>query len=139
MHRSLAGTTVALLVVHVVSVVADEYVDIRWWQALLPAGATYRPVWLALGTLALDVLLVVALTSLVRRRLPESVWRAVHVTAYVGWAVAVVHGVGTGTDSGRPWSLVLTAGCVVAVLVAVLVRVRAVGAPSRRGLAGSRP
>lgn len=137
-HRSLAGTSVAVLLVHVVSVVADEYVDIRWWQAVLPVGATYRPVWLSLGTLSLDVLVVVAVTSLARRRLPESVWRAVHVTAYVGWAVAVVHGLGTGTDSGRPWSLALTAGCVLAVLVAAGVRLRAPAGPAHRDLAGSR-
>ncbi len=136
-HRSLAGSAVVLLAVHAVSAVVDEYVDIRWWQALVPFGATYKPVWLSLGTLALDVVLVVAVTSLARRRLSDPAWRAVHVTAYVGWAVAVVHGAGIGTDSSRTWSLAVTAGCVLAVGVAAGARVRAISrAVGRDGAVG---
>ena len=29
-----------------------QYVDIRWWQAFVPFGATYEPLWLGLGALA---------------------------------------------------------------------------------------
>ena len=39
---------------HIVSSVVDEYVDIRWWQAFVPYGATYEPLWLGLGAVAVD-------------------------------------------------------------------------------------
>ena len=42
---------------HVVTAVVDTYVDIRWWQAFVPwVGASYMPLWLGLGTVALDVI-----------------------------------------------------------------------------------
>ena len=43
MHRNLALLSVAALVAHVVTAVVDSYVDIGWWQAVVPAGATTSP------------------------------------------------------------------------------------------------
>ena len=56
LHRNLALLSVVLLAAHVVSAVVDEYVDIRWWQAFVPFGATYEPLWLGLGAVALDLI-----------------------------------------------------------------------------------
>ncbi len=134
LHRALAGTSVLLLVVHVVSAVVDEYVDIRWWQALVPWGATYRPLYLSLGTLALDLIVLVVVTSLLRAHLSEGLWRAVHLTSYAAWGLSVVHGLGIGTDTALSWFALLTWSCVAAVAVAGLARVVGVG----RGLVGSR-
>ena len=45
LHRNLALWSVVLLVLHITTAVVDSYVDIRWWQAIVPwAGATYMPV-----------------------------------------------------------------------------------------------
>ena len=130
-HRHLSLLAVALLAAHVLTAVLDSFVDIRWWQALLPFAGSYRPFWLGLGALALDITMVVALTSLARERLGHRAWRAVHLLAYVAWAVAVAHGFGIGTDSRAPWSLALTIGCVGVVAVASLARTVAVVVPSR--------
>ena len=46
-HRSLGLLSVLLLGCHIASAVLDEYVDIRWWHAFVPADLHYRPVWLA--------------------------------------------------------------------------------------------
>ena len=134
-HRSLAGTSVLLLIGHVVSAVVDEFVDIRWWQAVVPWGATYRPLYLSLGTLALDLVALVVVTSLLRARLPDRVWRSVHVSSYVAFGLAVVHGLGTGTEAGRGWFPALTWCC--ASVVALAAAARLVGV--RRGLVRSRP
>lgn len=135
LHRSLAGTSVLLLVVHVVSAVVDEFVDIRWWQAVIPWGATYRPLYLSMGTLALDLVVLVGVTSLVRSRLSEGVWRSVHVSSYVAFGLTVVHGLGTGTEVDRSWFTALTWCCVAVVALAAVARLVGV----RRGLVGSRP
>ena len=123
LHRALSGVSVVVLGGHVAAAVVDEYVDIRWWQAILPFGATYKPVYLSLGALALDLLVLVVLTSLVRGRLPERTWRVVHRAAYASWAVAVVHGVGMGTDAVSAWFVWLTVTCVALVAVATVARV----------------
>jgi hypothetical protein len=72
-------------------------------------------------------------TSLIRRRLGLRAWRAVHWAAYACWPAAVLHGLGTGTDARSGWFELLTAACVIAVLVTVSCRVIG-GWPSRRGL-----
>lgn len=121
-HRNVSLLAVVLLVVHVTTAVADEYVDIRWWQALVPVGATYEPFWLGLGTVALDLMVLVALTSLVRHRMPHLLWRTVHLSAYGAWVLAVAHGIGIGTDSAAPWMLWPTVASVSVVTVALVVR-----------------
>jgi methionine sulfoxide reductase heme-binding subunit len=122
LHRNLSLISLALLVVHAGTAVLDEYVDIRWWQALVPLGGTYEPLWLALGTLALDLIVVVVLTSLVRHRLPHRPWRAIHLAAYASWALAVLHGFGMGSDSAAGWARWTTVGCVAAVATAATIR-----------------
>ncbi|MGL4745850.1 MAG: ferric reductase-like transmembrane domain-containing protein [Dermatophilaceae bacterium] len=123
LHRTLAGVAVVVLVAHAGSAVIDEYVDIRWWQALVPVGSTYQPLWLGIGVLSLDLLVVVIATSLVRSRLPHRLWSSVHLTAYVAWLAGFVHGVGIGTDSGTSWLIAGYVASGAAVAVAALVRV----------------
>lgn len=126
-HRSLSLACAALLLAHVTTAVVDEYVDIRWWQAVLPVGATYRPLWLGLGTVAFDLVLVVVATSLLRARLPHRAWRTVHVSAYACWVLSVVHGLGIGTDASSPWARTTGLVCVVAVGLAAGLRVTGLG------------
>lgn len=123
LHRNLALLAVVALVVHVVTAVADTYVDIRWWQVLVPGGATYEPAHLAMGTLALYLMVVVVVTALLRSRLGPRTWHAVHLLAWGAWVLSVVHAVGIGTDY-QPGSQVsvMTVTCVAAVLVALTVR-----------------
>ena len=122
LHRNVGLLSGGLLAVHAVSAVVDTYVDITWWQALVPWGGTYRPVWLGLGALALDLTLAVTLTSLLRHRLSPRAWRAVHLASYLAWAVAILHGIGIGTDSRAPWSLWVNVGCLVVVVAALVQR-----------------
>ncbi len=122
LHRNLSLVAVVLLGAHVTSAVIDSYVDIRWWQAVVPFGATYRPLWLSLGTAALDVIAVVAVTSLLRTRMPHRRWRVVHLLAYVAWAASLAHGLGIGTDAGTPAGRWLTVACIGSVALAVLLR-----------------
>lgn len=141
LHRALAALSLLLLTAHVVSAVVDEYVDIRWWHVVVPVGATYEPVWLGLGALALDLTLIVAATSLARGRLTHRAWFLVHLTTYAAWLAGVVHGVGIGTDSGRGWMAAITAGCVAAVALAVGARLVAASRRHRGTLGpdGGRP
>ena len=134
LHRNASLLAVALLVVHVVTAVLDPYVTIRWADALIPFAGVYRPIWLGFGALALDLLIALVVTSLVRLRLGVLWWRRIHWAAYLAWPAALLHGAGTGSDTTTSWDLVLTAGCVGAVVVAVLVRVRLLG--DRRRIQG---
>jgi methionine sulfoxide reductase heme-binding subunit len=125
LHRNLGVLALVLVVGHVFTAVADTYVDIRWWQAISPAGATYKPFWLGLGSLAFDVMLMVVFTSALRQRLGQRAWHALHLLGYLAWPIAMVHSVGIGTDASTSWGRQVGLGCMVAVGVASLVRVSA--------------
>ncbi len=131
LHRNLSLLSTLLLVVHLGTAVLDDYVDISWQDALVPFIGSYRPIYLGLGAVSLDLLLAVALTSLVRRRLPDRGWRLVHLLAYPSWGAAVVHTTGIGTDMNDAAFRWLVAGCVGVVVLAATWRAVARLVPSR--------
>jgi hypothetical protein len=102
-------------------------------DAFVPLASHYRPLWLGFGALALDLLIALTITSLLRARLGLRAWRAVHWAAYACWPVAVLHGLGTGTDARSVWLQALTAVCVGAVVVALAARLLR-DWPARAGL-----
>lgn len=132
LHRSLALSATAFLALHIALAVLDAYVDIGVTDVLVPFVSGYRPLWLGLGTVALDLLLAVLVTSLLRARLGHRAWRAVHRLAYASWPVALVHGIGIGTDTGTDWMTWLTVCCVAAVAVAVGIRLAHSARAARR-------
>ncbi|MEW2404465.1 ferric reductase-like transmembrane domain-containing protein [Streptomyces sp. NPDC046862] len=132
LHRTLSLSATAFLVLHVVAAVADGYVNITVLDVLVPFVSAYQPLWLGLGTVALDLMLAVLVTSLLRARLGHRTWRAVHWLAYASWPVALVHGIGIGTDTGSAWMLWLTAGCAATVLAALGIRTAQATRAARR-------
>ena len=124
LHRNLSLLTLVFLTLHVVTALSDTFVHIGWAATVLPFASPYRTVWLGLGTVALDLLLAVAITSAVRLRLGVRLWKAVHWSAYAAWPVALVHAAGTGTDSRSPLQLALYALCAAVTVSAVVVRLR---------------
>ena len=118
LHRNISMLSIAFLSVHVATAVLDGFAPIGWLDAVVPLHSAYRPVWLGLGAVATDLLLAVAATSLARVWLGHRTWRFVHWLAYACWPLALVHGVGTGSDGGREWMLVLDASAVASVVAA---------------------
>jgi sulfoxide reductase heme-binding subunit YedZ len=123
LHREVSLLVLVLLAAHILTSVLDGFAPIRLIDAVIPFVSPYRPLWLGLGALSFDLLIALVVTSLVRRRLGYRAWRAIHWLAYASWPVAVLHGLGTGTDTKVWWMLALTAACVAAVVVAVCVRI----------------
>ncbi|HUZ28327.1 MAG TPA: ferric reductase-like transmembrane domain-containing protein [Solirubrobacteraceae bacterium] len=123
MHRDVSLLVMVLLVLHIVTSVLDGFAPIAWVDAVIPFGSGYRPLWMALGALSFDLLVALVITSLVRVRLGYRWWRSIHWLAYVSWPIAVLHGLGTGSDVKSWWMLLVTVACVAVVVVAVLVRI----------------
>jgi DMSO/TMAO reductase YedYZ heme-binding membrane subunit len=129
-HRNLSLYCLAFIGLHIVSTVADGYVPIGIVDAVIPFRSPYRPMYVGFGALAFDMLLAVAITSGLRRRIGTSAWRAVHWLAYVCWPIAVVHGLGSGSDSRLPGALLVFVVCVGSVAAAVTWRLAVGRAPS---------
>jgi hypothetical protein len=122
LHRNVSLLALAFVAVHVLTSVLDSFAPIGIVEAVVPFVGSYRPLWLGLGALAFDLLLAVAITSMLRHRLGYRSWRATHWLAYASWPVALLHTLGTGSDVKSGWLLSLTAACLLAVLAAVGVR-----------------
>lgn len=131
LHRTASLTGSGLLVVHIVSLFFDPYSQLRLLDFLIPFQGSYRPIFLGLGTLALDLIVLVVGTSLLRHRLGPRVFRAVHWFTYALWPLALLHGLGIGTDAASTWFTALAAGC--AGLVATLGAWRLMPAFAQRG------
>ena len=112
LHRNTALLALAFTAIHIVTTLADSFVPIHLPDVVIPFVSAYRPLWLGLGAIAFDLLLALAVTSLLRTRMSYRSWRLVHWSAYLCWPVAVLHGLGTGTDTPVRWVLALTVACV---------------------------
>ena len=134
-HRNASLLAVTFLGIHVVTLLADPFAQLRLVDLVLPFAGAYRPFWLGLGTVGLDLMAALVITSLARARIGLRAWRAVHWLAYVAWPVALLHSLGTGTDAGRPWMLGLAAASAAAVLAAIVWRCSPsfAAGPTRRG------
>jgi predicted ferric reductase len=133
LHRNSSLLALAFTGAHIVTTLADTYAPVRVQDVVIPFISAYRPFWLGLGAIAFDLLLALTITSLFRTRMSYRRWQAVHVTSYLCWPVAVLHGLGTGSDTPVRWVLLLTLVCV-ALVTAVIGWRLAYGWPSRRGL-----
>jgi predicted ferric reductase len=121
-HKTAALTGVSLVAVHVGTLLFDPYAQLRLVDLVLPFGGAYRPLWLGLGTTALDLLLVVTATSLLRHRIGPRLFRLVHWATYVLWPVAFLHGLGTGTDAATLWFRGIAVACAATVAGVLLWR-----------------
>jgi DMSO/TMAO reductase YedYZ heme-binding membrane subunit len=144
-HRALSLAAVGFLASHVLlEILAHRS---RVIDTLVPFVASGRTMYLGLGTLAADLVLLIAITGVARHRFAShwtATWRGVHVLAYLAWPLAILHGL----LSGRPakpyvdWSY---GACVAAVALALLVRLvaaprsRMVAAPRSRTVADPHP
>ena len=122
LHRNLALMTLVFLALHIVTAVVDPFTHLGWAAALIPFSSYYRTLWLGLGVISFELLLAIAVTSLLRGYLGHNTWRAIHWLTYAAWPVGVIHGLGSGTDTWSAWMLAITAACVAAIGVAIILR-----------------
>lgn len=121
-HRNISLLAVIVLAAHIVTTILDPFAQISVGDAVVPFTAAYRPEWLGLGVVAAELLLAVTATSVLRQWIGPGLWRLVHWAVYASWPLAVVHGLGTGSDAQAPWMIGLTASCVTAVILALAAR-----------------
>lgn len=122
-HRNVTLLATAFIGLHVVTLLLDSYAKVGVVDLFVPfISSAEHPLFVGLGTVAFDLLLAIMITSLLRHRVGVRVFRAVHWLTYLLWPVAVLHGLGTGTDASSGWFTALTLGCVGVVLAAAIGR-----------------
>jgi len=124
LHRRISMMAVVFVGIHVLTSVLDTYVNISWAAIVIPFTSEYGRLWVGVGAIALDLMIAVFVSSLLRNRMRPATWRALHWLAYLSWPIALAHTFGMGTDAGEAWVIALGTACVVAVGVALAWRIR---------------
>ncbi len=137
-HRFISILTGVFIAIHVYALLLDRYAHVSIATLVVPGASSYRPFWIALGTIALELLLAVALSNLLRKRIGHMRWRRVHYLTFGVWIAATAHGVGAGTDASAGWLRVLYLVSIGSVALALTWRLRRVPVtparvPARRG------
>ena len=122
LHRIISLLAVSFVAVHVLAAVLDTYVSIPITAGVIPFASSYERLWLGLGAISFDLMLAMIITSLLRGRLNRTLWRAVHLLAYLSWPVALAHSFGSSRDLQHGWMLDLGIACALAVTAATIWR-----------------
>jgi predicted ferric reductase len=122
LHRCLGGSALVFTGVHVLAIMSDTYIHFGLASALVPLAAHWHPVMVAYGVVSLYLPAAIEVTSLLRRRLPRTLWRRVHLLSFALFVTSTVHGVTAGTDSRTPMAMITVA--LVAAAVAGLTAIR---------------
>lgn len=137
LHRMLGGLTVAFVAVHVAGLWLDDFVQFGIADLLVPFVSDWRPGAVAAGIVGLYLLLAVQVTSLLMKRLPKRLWRHVHMSSYVLFWLAAVHGALAGTDAGHPAYVIGSFASIVVVLFLTVFRLLTPRRSVRRAPAAS--
>jgi DMSO/TMAO reductase YedYZ heme-binding membrane subunit len=122
LHRWLGGLTVSFVVIHLVALVADSYVQFDLVDLMVPFASAWKPLAVALGVVAMWLLVAVEATSLAMRRLPRKVWRAIHFSSYAVFLLASLHAAFAGSDRSAWLYQVTAAASIIAVVWATVYR-----------------
>jgi sulfoxide reductase heme-binding subunit YedZ len=107
-HRFGGLLVGAFVAIHIATIAIDSYLPFSPASLAVPLLDRYRPLWVALGIVAAELLLALAISNHYRdRRLPYRLWRRAHYLNFAVWAAATLHGLGAGTDRNAAWLLTL--------------------------------
>jgi DMSO/TMAO reductase YedYZ heme-binding membrane subunit len=130
LHRFLGAAALVFTGIHVVAILLDSYVHFGLVEVLVPLTGTWHPVAVAWGIVGFYLLVAIEVTSLVRSRLPQRLWRSVHFASFPLFVVTAIHGLSAGTDRHSP--LMLLGTIAISAMVAALTILRAISATSPR-------
>lgn len=131
-HRFLALLGLGMLALHGLALALDHTVHMPVAALVVPGLSPYRPLAVALGVLACELMALVVVSFPLRRRIGMRNWRRLHWATYLLFLLATVHGLAAGTDSAQPWAHGLYLGAVGAVVFATAWRALARPALERR-------
>jgi len=106
-HRFLSSLGLVAVATHVTSLMLDRYAHVSLRSL---AGLDHRP-GVVLGAMALWLTVALPLSFRLKqaRWIGQRAWRSLHYLGYAVWALALVHGVLSGTDSRSPFAIVMYA------------------------------
>ncbi|GAA4594313.1 hypothetical protein GCM10023194_60810 [Planotetraspora phitsanulokensis] len=123
-HRATAVMSMSFLVAHVLLKILQGHASVL--DVAVPFdGGQERAVWIGLGTIASDMMIIVFATGVARGRFIGQgrpwTWRVLHITAYLCWPIAIAHGLNAGR-AAKDWVTLSYTACFLLVVVMAVAR-----------------
>ena len=119
LHRYLSMVLLVFVAIHVLTLLLDPFAKFSVQDMLIPFVSSYRTFWMGLGICAAELVVAFALSIYVRKLIGYRAWRVFHYGTYALFPLALLHGIGTGTDTHSLWGVaiyVITGATVIALV-----------------------
>jgi ferredoxin-NADP reductase len=130
LHRYLGGLSVVMVLLHMVTLMLDGWLQFSPVEVLVPFATDFRPLAVALGIIAFYLLVAVQGTSMIMHRLPRRFWKGLHYASYATVLLVSFHAGLAGTDVGSIGYMILAYSLIGLTALATVVRI-AVGNRTR--------
>ena len=115
-HQTLAWTGLSMLALHAGALLFDPTLHFGLAAVLAPFASAWRPVAVAAGVITGWLMLALAASFRMRKRIGQRGWRRLHYASFAAFALALGHALTTGTDlkgAGGPILAAVAAGPVI--------------------------
>jgi DMSO/TMAO reductase YedYZ heme-binding membrane subunit len=134
-HRAVSFGALAFLIIHIVTEILAQRVHVI--DAFVPFMSPFRTFYIGLGTISSDLILLLVVTSIIRKRFTANGkawrWRAIHYTAYVSFVFGILHGL-LGGRAAKPYVDWSYGFCIAFVALGLVVRVLAISLRPKENL-----
>jgi methionine sulfoxide reductase heme-binding subunit len=97
-HQTLMWTALAMVGLHMGALLFDPTIHFGLAAVLVPGSAPWRPVPVAAGIVGAWLVLVLAASFHVRRRIGQRRWRLMHYATFGAFAIGLYHALNVGSD-----------------------------------------
>jgi sulfoxide reductase heme-binding subunit YedZ len=122
-HQTLIWTGLSMLVLHGGAILFDPVMRFGLSAVLVPGLAPWRPITVAAGVVGAYLMLSLAVSFRVRRRIGQRRWRLLHYASFAAFALALGHALHAGTDLQGTTGLVFAANALAPIVWLTFARI----------------
>ncbi len=105
LHEFVSLLGLAFGLFHALILLGDHYINYRLAQILMPFGSVnYHPIWVGVGQIGFYTWAIVSATFYIRQHIGSKAWKFIHYLSFFNFAIAIMHGIASGTDSSTTWA-----------------------------------
>lgn len=98
-HEFVSLLGLGFAIYHGLVLIGDHYVDFSLPRLLTPFSIEYKTLWVGLGQIGFYLWLITTTSFYIRRFIGQKTWRLIHYTNFAIYAMGLLHGIYSGTDS----------------------------------------
>ena len=121
-HEALSLIALSAILAHALVLLGDQYINPSLSQLFVPFTMPKQPVWTGIGIIGGWIAVVCGLSYYARRWIGTGRWKVVHRFTLAAWVLAFAHAIGSGSDAGSLWFLVLMGILLVPVIFSLAFR-----------------